>query len=79
MSVDSRSVINQFTNSIVELQVTKGYTTAEAYMFLAGYLGSHLASIVDQLPKAKRQEALEYMNRTTASKEIEIQLRKEMA
>jgi hypothetical protein len=79
MTVDTRSVTQLFTDSIVELQKAKGYTTQDAYCFLAGYLGSHLAGVIDQLPKAKRQAVLDEMHRTTLRKEVEIQVRKEMA
>lgn len=79
MSVDTRSVTNLFTNSIVTLQSAKGYSDAEAYMFLAGYLSSHMAGIIDQLPKAKRQAVLDEMHRITLRKEAEIDVRKEMA
>jgi hypothetical protein len=79
MSVDTRSVTQLFTDSIVELQVAKGNTRQDAYCYLAGYLGSHLAGIIDQLPKAKRQQVLNEMHRITLRKELEVQVRKELA
>jgi hypothetical protein len=79
MTVDTRSVTQFFTDSIVELQKAKGNTSQDAYCYLAGYLGSHLASIIDQLPKAKRQAVLADMARTTLQKETEAKVRKELA
>jgi len=78
-SIDTRSATQEFTDSIVELQKAKGNSTSDAYCFLAGYLGSHLAGIIDQLPKAKRQAVLADMARTTLSKQVEAEVRKEMA
>jgi hypothetical protein len=77
--IDTRSVCNSFTDSIVELQKAKGYSTAEAYMYLAGYLSSQLATVIDQLPKAKRQAVLADMARTTLQKEAQVEVLKEMA
>jgi hypothetical protein len=79
MKVDTRSATQAFTDSIVELQKAKGNSTQDAYCYLAGYLGSHLTSIIDQLPKAKRQQVLDEMHLTTIRKELEVQVRKELA
>jgi len=77
--IDTRSVCNSFTDSIVELQMAKGYTTQDAYCFLAGYLSSQLATVVDQLPKAKRQAVLDDMTRTTIVKCGQTEVLKEVA
>jgi len=76
---DIRSVIHTYTSSIVDLQRSKGYTTEDAYCFLAGYLGSHLASVIDQLPKAKRHAVLLEMTQMALRKQAEAEVRKEMA
>jgi hypothetical protein len=78
-SIDTRSVTQSFTDSIVDLQKAKGYSTQDAYCFLAGYLGSHLASVIDQLPKAKRQAVLMDMTRTALSKMAEAETMEETA
>lgn len=75
----ARSVIYGFTDSIVELQKAKGYSSQDAYFYLAGYLGSHLASVIDQLPKAKRQAVLADMERTILQKEAQTEVLKEVA
>jgi len=77
--IDTRSVTNSFTDSIVELQKAKGYSTQDAYCFLAGYLGSQLASVIDQLPKAKRQAVLDDLTRTTLQKCAQVEVLKEVA
>ena len=47
--------------------------------FLAGYLGSKLVEVIDQLPKAKRAEVLAGMARDTLRFEAQADLLKEMA
>ena len=79
MSNKTSSVTKAYIESIVELQIAKGYTTAEAYMFLAGYLGSHMEGIINQLPKAKMIAELQSMERTTLQKEAQTEVLKEMA
>ena len=77
--IDTRSVTSSFTDSIVELQKAKGNSTQDAYCYLAGYLGSKLASVIDQLPKAKRQAVLADMARTTLQKEAQAEVLMEVA
>ena len=76
---DTRSVVNAFTDSIVELQKAKDYSTQDAYCYLAGYLGSQLATVIDMLPKAKRQAVLADMARTTLQKEAQAEVLAEVA
>jgi len=78
-TIDSRAVTEAFTTSIVELQKAKDYTTQDAYCYLAGYLGSQLATVIDMLPKAKRKAVLADMARTTLQKEAQVEVLKEVA
>ena len=78
-TIDTHTVIRGFTDSIVNLQEAKGYTTQEAYCYLAGYLGSHLASVIDQLPKGKRQAVLADMERTILQKVAQAEVLAEVA
>jgi hypothetical protein len=77
--IDTRSVTNSFTDSIVELQKAKGNSTQDAYCYLSGYLSSHLASVIDQLPKAKRKAVLAEMARITLQKEAQAEVLMEVA
>jgi hypothetical protein len=74
VTIDTRSATQLFAKSITDLQEAKGYTSGESLMFLAGYLESHLVSIIDQLPKAKRLEVLASMARETLRKEAQAEV-----
>jgi hypothetical protein len=56
------STVANFADSIVVLQKAKGYTGSEAYTYMSGYLMSHLSTVIDKLPKAKREALLAEMN-----------------
>ena len=79
MTIDTRSHASAFSDSIVNLQRAKGMESQDAYCFLAGYLSSHLAGIIDQLPKAKRLAVLADMARTTLVKEAQAEVLLEKA
>jgi hypothetical protein len=53
--------VGHFADSIVTLQKAKGYTGSEAYTYMSGYLMSHLSTVIDKLPKAKREALLAEM------------------
>lgn len=74
VTIDTRSATQCFTKSITGLQQAKGYTSGESLYFLAGYLESHLVSIIDQLPKAKRLAVLADMARDTIRKEAQAEV-----
>lgn len=74
VTIDTRSATQLFAKSITDLQEAKGYTSGESLMFLAGYLESHLVSIIDQLPKAKRLAVLADMARDTIRKEAQAEV-----
>jgi hypothetical protein len=73
MKIDTRAVVSAFSDSIRNLQCAKGMESSEAHCYLAGYLNSHMASIIDQLPKAKRLAVLADMARTTLVKESQVE------
>ena len=81
VQINTNMVEKQYSNSIVNLQHAKtadGYNDG-AMAFLAGYLGSKLVEVIDQLPKAKRAEVLASMARDTLRFEAQADLLKEMA
>ena len=78
-TIDTRSVCQSFTDSIVNLQRAKGDSTQDAYCYLAGYLGAHLATVIDQLPKAKRLAILDDMTRTALVKIGQAEILEETA
>jgi hypothetical protein len=81
VQINTNMVEKHYSNSIVSLQHAKidGGHNSQAMAFLAGWLGSKLVEVIDQLPKAKRAEVLAGMARDTLRFEAQADLLKEMA
>ena len=81
VQINTNMVEKHYSNSIVNLQHAKidGGHDNHAMAFLAGWLGSKLVEVIDQLPKAKRAEVLASMARDTLRFEAQADLLKEMA
>ena len=70
------AVTKNYTDSIVALETAKnggGYYDG-AMPFLAGYLESHLVSVIAMLPKAKQRQVLADMARDTIRKEAQAEV-----
>jgi hypothetical protein len=81
VTVSTRSVTSTYTKSIIDLQHAKadGGHDNHAMAYLAGWLGSKLEEVIDQLPKAKRAEVLADMARDTLRFEAQAEILKDMA
>jgi hypothetical protein len=80
VTINTNMVEKHYSNSIVKLQHAKagdGYNDG-AMAYLAGYLGSKLVEIIDQLPKAKREQVLADMARDTLRFEAQAEVLVEM-
>jgi hypothetical protein len=76
VTINTNMVEKHYSNSIVKLQRAKsadGYNDG-AMAFLAGWLGSKLVEVIDQLPKAKRAEVLAGMARDTLKFEAQAEV-----
>lgn len=63
--------VGQFADSIVSLRKAHGADGHEAYAYMSGYLMAHLSTVIDKLPKAKREAVLAEMNSIALSKMAE--------
>ena len=80
VTINTNMVEKHYSNSIVKLQHAKtedGYNDG-AHSYLAGWLGSKLVEIIDQLPKAKREKVLADMARDTLRFEAQAEVLAEM-
>jgi hypothetical protein len=76
VTINTNLIATSYSNSIVNLQHAKsedGYNDG-AMAFLAGWLGSKLVEVIDQLPKAKRAEVLASMARDTLRFEAQAEV-----
>jgi hypothetical protein len=76
VQINTNMVQTSYSNSIINLQHAKsadGYNDG-AMAFLAGWLGSKLVEVIDQLPKAKRAEVLASMARDTLKFEAQAEV-----
>jgi hypothetical protein len=76
VQINTNLVEKSYSNSIVKLQHAKsaeGYNDG-AMAYLAGFLGSKLVEVIDQLPKAKRAEVLASMARDTLRFEAQAEV-----
>jgi hypothetical protein len=81
VQINTNLIEKNYSNSIVKLQHAKsedGYNDG-AMAYLAGYLGSKMVEIIDQLPKAKRAQVLADMARDTLKFEAQTEILKKMA
>ena len=80
VQINTNMVEKHYSNSIVKLQHAKidGGHDNHAMAFLAGFLGSKLVEVIDQLPKAKRAEVLASMARDTLRFEAQAEVYKEI-
>ena len=71
-----QDVTKHYTKSIVVLETAKhgGDYYDGAMPFLAGYLESHLVSVIAMLPKAKQRQVLADMARDTIRKEAQAEV-----
>ena len=76
VQINTNLVEKSYSNSIVKLQHAKidGGYNSHAMAYLAGFLGSKLVEVIDQLPKAKRAEVLASMARDTLRFEAQAEV-----
>jgi len=76
VQINTNLIEKHYSNSILKLRHSKidgGYDN-HAMAFLAGFLGSKLVEVIDQLPKAKRAEVLASMARDTLRFEAQAEV-----